>query len=94
MTQHHSFNFPVLWLLRKPILNKYTDTPPPPVKLADDEFLVLEVKGQNRPKEDAKQQTMKEWYHTVTLQGSFGRWRTATSYNPNGLAGILAQHSK
>ena len=63
------------------------------VKLADDNFLVLEVKGQSGPKEEAKQRAMEEWCHAVTLQGGFGRWRTATSYNPNDLADILTQHN-
>ena len=73
------------------IIHRYT--PDFLVKLDDDEFMVLEVKGQHGPREEAKKKALEEWCEAVTLQGGFGRWSTATSYDPSDLAKILDSYS-
>ena len=59
------------------------------VKLANGEHLVLEVKGQDRPKEKAKRDALKRWAAAINHDGSFGVWHCATSFHPNDLKGIF-----
>lgn len=54
-------------------------------------MLVVEVKGQDT--EEAKaQRHFLEWVKGVNGHGGFGHWEWDVSFDPNDLAGILAEH--
>lgn len=59
------------------------------IKLNDDSFLVLEVKGEEKQNDITKRQFLEEWIKAVNQQGGFGRWRSAVSRNPADVAGII-----
>ena len=59
------------------------------IRLTDGTMLVLEVKGQDSPKEQAKRAAMKRWCEAVTEHGEFGRWITDVAYNPGDVSMIL-----
>ena len=45
------------------------------VRLTTGTMLVLEVKGQDSPQNQAKRAALDEWTRAVTQHGGFGRWR-------------------
>jgi len=54
-------------------------------------MLVLEVKGQDTPKDQTKRRFLSEWIEAVNTHGSFGRWASAVSRHPADLEGILTE---
>ena len=59
------------------------------IRLASDEMLILEVKGQETGQDRAKHAAAEEWVQAVTAHGGFGRWRFAVSYASADLADLL-----
>ena len=61
------------------------------VKLATDEILVIETKGEEDQKDKVKREAMKEWLRAVNEQGGFGRWHPepAVSKRPDDVPAIL-----
>jgi type III restriction enzyme len=51
--------------------------------------LVLEVKGQDSPKDRAKRDYLDEWFNAVNAHGGFGTWRRGVCMNPSDLAGVI-----
>lgn len=64
------------------------------IRLTSGDYLVLEVKGQDREQEREKRHQLAEWCKAVNNDGGFGRWRCAVSFSPADLPGILAKHNK
>lgn len=64
------------------------------VRLRNGVTLVLEVKGQDSPKERAKRLAMSEWVNAVNDDGRFGRWAFACSFQPGEVIDILHEHSR
>ncbi|MGI9250404.1 MAG: BPTD_3080 family restriction endonuclease [Pseudohongiellaceae bacterium] len=62
------------------------------IRLTDNDYLVLEVKGQDNAKVKAKAKALDEWCTAVNAHGGFGHWQSAISYHPTDLKGILAKH--
>jgi type III restriction enzyme len=62
------------------------------VRLTNGVRLVLEVKGQDSPKDRAKRGYLAEWVEAVNEHGGFGRWAADVSLSPSDLADILAKH--
>jgi type III restriction enzyme len=62
------------------------------VRLANGTRLVLEVKGQDTPKDRAKRGYLAEWALAVNEHGGFGRWAADVSLSPSDLLDILARH--
>jgi type III restriction enzyme len=60
------------------------------VRLASGTMLVLEVKGQDSPQNQAKRAALDEWTRAVTRHGGFGRWTWAVSRAPADLRDLLA----
>jgi type III restriction enzyme len=56
------------------------------LRLKTEMMLILEVKGQDSPQNQAKRAALDEWTRAVTEQGGFGRWRWAVSHTPSDLA--------
>jgi type III restriction enzyme len=52
------------------------------VRLTNGTTLVLEVKGRNTPKDEAKRLALEEWVKAVNGQSGFGRWASDVSWGP------------
>jgi hypothetical protein len=59
------------------------------VRLKTGRALVLEVKGQDSPQNQAKRAALDEWVRAVTQHGGFGRWVWAVSRIPSDLADLI-----
>jgi type III restriction enzyme len=59
------------------------------VRFHNRRMLVLEVKGENTPRDLAKRAAMAEWIEAVNSDGRFGRWCHDVSYNPSDILDIL-----
>lgn len=59
------------------------------VKLKNGVTLVLEVKGQDDPKNRTKREFLDEWVRAVNAQGGFGVWKWAVSKNPRDVEEII-----
>ena len=59
------------------------------VKLSNDEFLVLETKGQETDMDKTKRVFLNEWIKAVNTQGGFGKWHAAVSFHPSDIESII-----
>jgi type III restriction enzyme len=64
------------------------------VKLTNGVTLVLEVKGQDSPQNQAKRRFLDEWVDAVNQHGGFGRWSWSVSTHPADVAGLLAESAR
>jgi type III restriction enzyme len=63
------------------------------IRLHDRQTLVLEVKGQERPRDKAKRAAMREWVNAVNADGRFGRWCCDVSREPADIHDVLRRHA-
>ena len=63
------------------------------VRLDNGEVLVLEVKGQDTPRDKAKREALAEWVEAVNADGRFGRWCWDVSFSPGDILDILRRHA-
>lgn len=61
------------------------------VRLCDNRILVLEVKGKNTPRDEAKRAALAEWVEAVNEDGRFGKWCHDVSYSPSDVRDIIAR---
>jgi type III restriction enzyme len=63
------------------------------IRLATDEMLVLETKGQETEQDKSKRAALREWVRAVNTHGGFGRWHAepAISRHPDDIPEILAK---
>lgn len=59
------------------------------VRLRTGLTLVVEVKGQDSPQNEAKRAALDEWVRAVTSHGGFGRWAWSVSRRPADIADLL-----
>jgi len=59
------------------------------IKLSNEEFLILEVKGQDTQQNITKRNYLDVWVKAINNHGGFGRWHWAVSYNPSDLNSII-----
>ena len=59
------------------------------VRLMDGSYLVLEVKGQQTPQDDAKHQAARRWVGAINRWGQLGRWDFAVCNDPQMLVQSL-----
>jgi type III restriction enzyme len=59
------------------------------VKFKDNRYLILEVKGQQKPVDKAKWQATEEWVKAVNLNGKFGTWEFKVLKNKKDLFDIV-----
>jgi len=64
------------------------------IRMQSGGFLVLEVKGRQQDRDDAKHAYMREWVATVHQHGGFGRWCFDVSKTPADVADLIAKHNK
>lgn len=62
------------------------------IRLTNGTMLVLEVKGENTPRDDTKRRFLAEWVRAVNADGGFGRWASDVSYNTADIQAILEKH--
>lgn len=60
------------------------------VRLKNNVTLVLEVKGQDTPRDRAKREAISEWVQAVNADGGFGRWAFECSFSPGDVLDILS----
>ena len=77
----------VIFYNYKGIIRKYY--PDFIIRLSNDEYLILEVKGQDDQKNQTKREFLNTWVNAVNEQGGFGRWRWAVSFYPSDLEGLI-----
>jgi type III restriction enzyme len=63
-------------------------------KLKTDEFLVLEIKGQDTQQDKTKREFLDEWVRAVNEHSGFGRWKWAVSENPADVKMIIEKAIK
>ena len=59
------------------------------IRLTTGTMLVLEVKGQDSPQNQAKRAALDEWTRAVTRHGGFGGWAWAVSRTPSDVADLV-----
>ena len=59
------------------------------IRLKTGDYLVLEIKGQDAPKDKIKRNFLDEWVRAVNAQGGFGKWKWAVSKDPADVAEII-----
>ena len=62
------------------------------IRLSNDNYLVLETKGQDSEKEKTKRAYLAEWIKAVNSQGGFGQWFSEVSFHPSDIEGILKKY--
>lgn len=62
------------------------------IRLRNGKTLVLEVKGEERPRDKAKRAALREWVEAVNASGQFGEWCCDVSYAPGDVLDILQKH--
>ena len=63
------------------------------VRLANGKSLVLEIKGQDSPQNQAKRDALQQWINAVNAKGGFGPWCWDVAFAPAEVQDILARHS-
>ena len=63
------------------------------IRLHDGRILVLEVKGQETPRDKIKREALNEWVKAVNADGRFGRWCCDVSFAPGDVLDILRSHT-
>jgi type III restriction enzyme len=61
------------------------------VRMVDGSMIILEVKGQESAKDEAKRRFMDEWVRAVNDHGGFGTWTWAMSRNPSDVSDLLGE---
>jgi type III restriction enzyme len=59
------------------------------IRLRNGTILVLEVKGQDTPEDQAKRRFLDEWIQSVNAHGGWGVWKWGVSFLPGDIAAIL-----
>jgi type III restriction enzyme len=62
------------------------------VRFANGVTLILEVKGQDSPKDRTKREFLAEWVRAINEHGGFGRWACDVSWLPADMKDILNRH--
>jgi type III restriction enzyme len=59
------------------------------IRLTTGTNFVLEIKGQNTPKDQTKRRYLDEWVKAVNEHGGFGKWRAGLCLNPSDLPTVI-----
>ncbi|MGO8696996.1 MAG: BPTD_3080 family restriction endonuclease [Limisphaerales bacterium] len=59
------------------------------IRVASKTNLVLEIKGENTPKDETKRRYLDEWVKAVNQQGGFGMWTSDVCFNPSDLPTVI-----
>ena len=89
-TKNDHLNFEIPYMFQG-IVHKYR--PDFLVKLADDSFLIIEVKGTETQQDQVKWEYLREWIQAVNEYDSFGKWAWAVAQEPGIIQNILDNNS-
>ena len=64
------------------------------VRLSNETFLVLEIKGSDSPQDKAKRHALDEWVRAINASGGFGRWAWDVVFEPGGFQDTIIEHSR
>jgi type III restriction enzyme len=64
------------------------------IRLRNRRVLVLEVKGEDKPRDLAKRAALKEWVEAVNTDGRYGQWCRDVSYSASDVLDILTKHAR
>jgi type III restriction enzyme len=59
------------------------------IKFENDRYLILEVKGQEKERDQAKWQAAKEWVEAVNANGNFGKWEFKVLNDPKNIFDVV-----
>jgi hypothetical protein len=59
------------------------------IRLANDEYFILETKGIDSQQNQTKREFLNEWVKAVNTHGGFGRWHWDVSFHPSDLNNLL-----
>jgi type III restriction enzyme len=62
------------------------------IKMSNEKYLVLEIKGQDDERNRTKRAYLKEWTKAVNTQGGFGEWHSDVSFHPSDIEGIIKKY--
>ncbi len=62
------------------------------VRLASGKTLVLEIKGEDSPQNQAKRDALNQWVEAVNAKGGFGPWCWDVAFKPAQVQDILVRH--
>lgn len=62
------------------------------IRLANDEYLILETKGVDNQQNQTKREFLNEWVEAVNAHGGFGRWHWDVSFHPSDMESILKKY--
>ncbi len=89
-TKNDHLGFEILYLW-KGVVAKYR--PDYLIRLADGTTLVLEIKGQDTERDQAKRRFLDEWVKAVNGHGGFGRWAWDVALEPADVPAILERRA-
>ena len=61
------------------------------IRLKNNSYLVLEIKGQDTLQYQTKREFLNEWVKAVNEHGGFGGWQWAVSTHPTDVGGLLQE---
>jgi type III restriction enzyme len=64
------------------------------IRLVNGTNLILEIKGQNTPKDQTKRRYLDEWVKGVNEHGGFGKWTSDMCLNPSDLPTAIQKASR
>lgn len=85
-TKNDHLNFEIPYMFQG-VVHKYR--PDFLVKLLDDSFLIIEVKGVETQQDQVKWEYLREWIEAVNEYGSFGNWDWGVASEPNEIVNLL-----
>ena len=53
------------------------------IRLANGEYMILETKGKDKPRDKTKRDYLNQWVQAVNEQGGFGTWHWDVSFHPS-----------
>ncbi len=59
------------------------------IRLANNEYLILETKGVDSQQNQTKREFLNEWVNAVNTHGGFGKWHWDVSFHPSDLSSLL-----
>lgn len=86
-TKNDHLNFEIPYMFQG-IVHKYR--PDYLIKLMDESFLIVEVKGIPTQQDQVKWEYLKEWIEAVNEYGGFGEWNWGIASEPNEIINLLS----
>ena len=62
------------------------------IRYASGLTLVLEIKGEDSPQNQAKRDALAEWVVAINSAGTFGQWASDVAFKPGDIKGMIARH--